>query len=287
MTVVWMKNKGIVAQIADNLKTIKGNATQLHQVLLNLCVNARDAMSEGGRLSIKAENFTVSEEYACKFHDAKPGQYVMIGVIDNGTGMPPHILERIFEPFFTTKETGKGTGLGLSVMHSIVKSHDGFIDVRSEVSKGSSFTVYLPVDITVAAQQKADKMEEMPRGNNELVLVIDDEESMRVLTKEILENYRYRVITAKDGREAVAVYTERQSEIRVVITDMMMPEMDGPATIRALREVNQEVPIVAMSGLATEDTSLTDDIGNKIQASIDKPFSTGTLLRTISRVVQG
>ena len=282
-----MKNKGIVAQIADNLKTIKGNATQLHQVLLNLCVNARDAMSEGGRLSIKAENFTVSEEYACKFHDAKPGQYVMIGVIDNGTGMPPHILERIFEPFFTTKETGKGTGLGLSVMHSIVKSHDGFIDVRSEVSKGSSFTVYLPVDITVAAQQKADKMEEMPRGNNELVLVIDDEESMRVLTKEILENYRYRVITAKDGREAVAVYTERQSEIRVVITDMMMPEMDGPATIRALREVNQEVPIVAMSGLATEDTSLTDDIGNKIQASIDKPFSTGTLLRTISRVVQG
>ena len=277
----------IVVEIADDLQTIKGNATQLHQVLLNLCVNARDAMSEGGRLSIKAENFTVSEEYACKFHDAKPMQYVKISVIDNGTGMPPHILDRIFEPFFTTKETGKGTGLGLSVMHSIVKSHSGFIDVQSEVGKGSNFMIYLPRGITVTTQQKADKTEEIPRGNNELVLIIDDEESMRILSKEILENYHYRAITAKDGREALTIYAELQSEIKVIVTDMMMPEMDGPATIQAIRAINHEVPIIAMSGLATDEQNISSDVRENIQASIAKPFSVGTLLRTIDRVIQG
>jgi len=277
----------IIAEIADDLQTIKGNATQLHQVLLNLCVNARDAMSEGGRLSVKAENFTLSEEYAYKFHDAKPGQYVKISVIDNGTGMPPHILERIFEPFFTTKETGEGTGLGLSVMHSIVKSHGGFINVQSEVGKGSNFMIYLPVGITVTTQQKADKIEEIPRGNNELVLIIDDEESMRILSKEILENYHYRAITAKDGREALTIYAELQSEIKVIMTDMMMPEMDGPATIQAIRAINQEVPIIAMSGLATDEQNLLGDMGENIQASIAKPFSAGTLLRTINHVIQG
>ncbi len=277
----------IVAEISDDLQTIRGNATHLHQVLLNLCVNARDAMSEGGRLSIEAENFTVSEEYACTIFDAKPGQYIKISVIDNGTGMPPHILERIFEPFFTTKEMGRGTGLGLSVMHSIVKSHSGFIDVHSEVGKGSSFVVYLPVHITVAAHEKADEAEEIPGGNNELVLIIDDEESMRILSKEILENYHYRAITAKDGREALTIYAELQSDIKVVITDMMMPEMDGPATIQAIREINQEVPIIAMSGLATDEQNIVGEVRENIQASIAKPFSAGILLRTINRVIQG
>lgn len=277
----------IVANIADDLQTIKGNATQLHQILLNLCVNARDAMSEGGQLTIEAENFMVSEEFACKFHEAKPGQYVKISVLDNGTGIPPHILDRIFEPFFTTKEPGKGTGLGLSVMHSIVKSHSGLIDVQSEVGNGSTFTVYLPVDITVTPGQKADEATEMPKGNKELVLVVDDEESMRILSKEILENYNYRVLTARDGLEAVAVYTERQSEIKVVMTDMMMPEMDGPATIRALREINREVPIIAMSGLATDSPTLAEGSGHDVQAAIAKPFSAGTLLRTINHVIQG
>lgn len=276
----------IAADIADDLQTIRGNATQLHQVLLNLCVNARDAMSEGGRLSIEAENFTINEEYARKHHDAKPGVYVRISVIDNGTGMPPHILERIFEPFFTTKEMGKGTGLGLSVMHSIVQSHGGFTDVQSEVGKGSNFMVFLPVDSTTTTEPEVDEKAKIPRGNNELVLVVDDEESMRILTKEILENYRYRVITAKDGREAIARYTELQSEIKVVMTDMLMPGMDGPAIIRVLREINQEVPIIAMSGLAAGDPDVAGDIGNNVRASIAKPFSAGTLLETISHVIQ-
>ncbi|UCH63503.1 MAG: PAS domain S-box protein [Fidelibacterota bacterium] len=277
----------IVAEIADDLQTIKGNATQLHQVLLNLCVNARDAMKEGGRLSIEAENFTVSEEFASKFHDAKPGQYVKISVIDHGIGMPPHILERIFEPFFTTKDTGKGTGLGLSVIHSIIKGHNGFIDVQSKVGKGSNFMVYLPVGTTVIAHQESDETEEMPGGNNELVLIIDDEESMRILSKEILENYHYRTITAKDGREALAIYRELQSEIKVIMTDLMMPEMDGPATIQAVRGINKKVPIIAMSGLATDEQNLLGDMGENVQASIAKPFSAGTLLRTIHRVIQG
>jgi len=277
----------IVADIADDLQAIKGNATHLHQVLLNLCVNSRDAMSEGGRLSIEADNFTVNEEYARRHRDAKPGEYVRISVIDNGTGIPPHILERIFEPFFTTKEVGRGTGLGLSVIHSIVKSHGGFIDVHSEIGEGSSFMVFLPADSTTATRRKVNDKAEIPRGNNELVLVVDDEESMRILSKEILENYHYKVITAKDGREAVAIYIRHQSEIKVVMTDMLMPEMDGPATIRALREINQKVPIIAMSGLATDELGLAGDLGNNVQASIAKPFSAGTLIRTISRVVQG
>ncbi len=146
--------------------------------------------------------------------------------------------------------------------------------------------VFLPVDSTMATEPEVDEKAKIPRGNNELVLVVDDEESMRILIKEILENYHYKVITAKDGREAVAKYTERQSEIKVVMTDMLMLGMDGPATIRALREINQKVPIIAMSGLAAGDLDVAGDIGNNVQASITKPFSIGILLKTISRVIQ-
>ncbi|MFC1543161.1 ATP-binding protein [Candidatus Neomarinimicrobiota bacterium] len=275
----------IVTDIAEDMRTIRGNATQLHQVLLNLCVNARDAMSDGGRLLIKAANFTIDQGYTRKHPDAKPGEYVKISVIDNGCGMSPRVLERIFEPFFTTKEVGKGTGLGLSVIHSIVQGHGGYIDVQSEVGKGTSFILYLPIETISTTRSELDDQVKTPRGNNELILVVDDEESMRILTKEILENYGYRVITAKDGREAISKYTEIKSEIRVIMTDMLMPGMDGQATIRALRKISQEVPIIAMSGLTADGAGLAADIENSVQESIAKPFSAGTLLRTIDNVI--
>lgn len=276
----------IVEEIADDLHAVRGNASQLHQVLLNLCVNARDALEEGGKLTIKAENMSVDKGYARKHHDAKPGEYVGISVIDNGTGMLPHIMERIFEPFFTTKEVGKGTGLGLSVIHSIVQRHAGFIEVESEVGLGSVFRVALPADSDPTASMVTEEKITVPQGEDELVLIVDDEESMRLLAKEILENYRYRAITAKDGRDAVTKYDEHKSEVRVVMTDMHMPGMDGPSTIRALREINPKVLIIAMSGLGPDETHFSGNIGDAVQASITKPFSAHDLLMIIKKVIQ-
>jgi PAS domain S-box-containing protein len=247
----------IVMALPENkeLWNIKGDATQLHQVLMNLCVNARDAMPEGGKLIITLENRIVDETYARTHLEAQAGRYVVITVEDSGVGILASDIDKIFEPFFTTKEQGKGTGLGLSTAMAIVKSHGGFVDVYSEPGRGTKFRLSFPAIETGLLEQPVEVAPQLPRGHGELVLVVDDEEGIREVTRGTLQAFGYSVLTANDGTEAVVIFAQNKEQIKVVLTDMMMPFMDGTATIRALRKIDPQVKIIASSGL-TDSTKI-------------------------------
>jgi len=272
-------------RLADDLWIISADATQMHQVLMNLCVNARDAMADGGAISITAENTFVDENYARMHIEAKAGRFVMIAVTDTGPGMPPEVQSRIFEPFFTTKEMTKGTGLGLSTALTIVKSHGGFINVYSELHKGSQFVLYLPaLDAPGTADVRA-LQTDLPLGNGELVLVVDDEEAIREITRGTLEAFGYRVLTASDGTEALALYADRKNDIAVVLTDMVMPFMDGPATIRALQRMNPRIRIIAASGLAMGQRAGEASLEG-VSVFLNKPYTAEKLLKALAHVLK-
>jgi PAS domain S-box-containing protein len=271
--------------IPNDMWTILGDPTQVHQVLLNLCVNARDAMPHGGSLTIEVENCVLDEQYAAMNLQAKAGRYVNISVTDSGTGIPPGILDKIFEPFFTTKELHKGTGLGLSTVMAIVKSHEGIINVYSEPGKGTIFKVYLPaMELSSEALKKQTQLVSPPRGNGETVLVVDDEASILTITSETLQAFGYRVLTATDGAEAVAVYSDHENEIAVVLTDMMMPIMDGTAAIHALRQINPAIKVVASSGLGSVDGEANAS-GVSVKHFLMKPYTAATLLKTMRAIL--
>jgi nitrogen-specific signal transduction histidine kinase/CheY-like chemotaxis protein len=271
--------------VPNDIWTILGDPTQIHQVILNLCVNARDAMPDGGALTIGAENCVLDEQYAAMNIQAKPGRYVQIYVADSGTGIPPELIDKIFEPFFTTKDLTKGTGLGLSTVMGIVKSHDGIVNVYSEPGRGTTFKVYLPA-LETSAEARKEQVEEaiLPRGNGETVLVIDDEASILVITSQTLQAFGYRVLTAADGAEGVAVYARHMNEIAVVLTDMMMPVMDGPATIHALMRINPKVRIVAASGLGANGGT-AKAVGQGVKHFLTKPYTAGILLRAMREIL--
>lgn len=269
----------------DDLWAVSGDATQLHQVLMNFCVNARDAMAGGGRLSILAENVYIDDNYARMNIEARPGRYVRIKIVDTGSGMQPHIIDKIFEPFFTTKEQGKGTGLGLSTALGIVKGHGGFINVYSEVGRGTQFTIHLPAAAVDQASQHGAGVVELPFGKDELILVVDDERAILEITKTTLETHGYRALTASDGTEAVALYAQHKDEIKVVLTDMMMPYMDGPATIRALQKLNPCVKIIASSGL-TETARVAEAANGGVNKFLAKPYTAEKLLETVAEVLK-
>lgn len=271
-------------RIPDELWLINGDATQLHQVLMNLCINARDAMPDGGLLSLVAENCVVDETYAEMTADARPGRYVRITVTDSGTGIKPENLARIFDPFFTTKDVGHGTGLGLSTVLGIVKGHQGFINVYSELGKGSEFRIYLPAQLTGQLHMAAFPSAELPRGNGELILVVDDEPSIRQIARTTLEAFNYQTLTASDGAEAIALFAQHRMEIKAVLTDLMMPLMDGLALIRALRKLSPDIRIIASSGLAS--SGKTAEVSREgAQAFLPKPYTASLLLQTLARVL--
>ncbi len=275
------KSIRVTSQIPEDLWLVLGDSTQLHQVLMNLCVNARDAMVDGGTLSISAANFLVDENYTKMHLDAKTGAYVVVRVTDTGMGISESIIDRIFEPFFTTKETGKGTGLGLSTVVGIIKSHGGFVNVYSEVGKGSQFQVYLPAQQVLETTEKPNA--KLADGGGEVILVVDDEDSIRDITKTSLESHNYKALTACDGVEAIAIYAEHRDQISVVLTDMVMPTMDGITTIRTLKKINPDVKIIAVSGLASgEKLNLINKMG--VQAFLPKPYTATELLQTIGTV---
>ncbi len=262
---------------------ICGDATQLHQVLINLCVNARDAMPNGGTLNISAENITIDSHYTKMNIDAKVGRYVVITVADTGCGIPREIIDRIFEPFFTTKEIGKGSGLGLSTVMGIIKGHDGFINAYSDLGKGTRFKIYLP-----ARENREIKSSNSPgkilEGNRELILVVDDEAAICDVTKASLEAYNYRAITANDGLDAIALYARHKNDISAAIVDMMMPSMDGLTTIRTLQKINPQVKVIASSGLFSNDMSAElANIGVKMFLS--KPYTAEQLLKSLHQVI--
>jgi PAS domain S-box-containing protein len=266
--------------VAPDLWPITGDATQLHQVLMNLCINARDAMPEGGKLHIRAENKTLDETYALMIPGARPGRYVLLTISDTGVGIAPENLGRIFDPFFTTKELGKGTGLGLATVQGIVKGHGGFVNVYSEAGNGTEFRVYLPALEAAQLEQVLIANPELPTGKGELILVVDDELAIREVTKATLEAFNYSVLTASDGTEAIALYAQHGDKIKVVLTDMMMPYLDGPATIRALQKLNPNIKIIASSGLADNGKAVeAADLG--VRHFLSKPYTADRLLKLL------
>ncbi|MBD2388503.1 hybrid sensor histidine kinase/response regulator [Cylindrospermum sp. FACHB-282] len=276
------KSIDIKTDIGANLGNIWGDSTQLHQVFMNLVVNARDALSDGGNLQISVTKLFIDENYTRSHIGAKVGDYVMITVADNGVGISPEIRDKIFDPFFTTKEIGKGTGLGLSTVMGIVKSHGGFVEVSSQVGVGSQFYVYLP-----SCEESADQVvDEIPilTGQGELILVVDDEAAITQIIKTTLEIHNYKVLNAQNGIEALEAYNQYKDEIKLVLLDMMMPAMSGEITIRTLQIINPQVQIMAMSGLATAE-ALLQTTGISIQGFLAKPFAVSQLLNSVQEIL--
>jgi PAS domain S-box-containing protein len=282
------RNIGVHSSVSADLWDVMGDPTQLHQVLLNLCVNARDAMPDGGTLTISAYNKTAPATIGLMGVNIPEGDYTVISVKDSGQGISPEIQERIFEPFFTTKDQGKGTGLGLSTVMGIVKSHHGYIQLLSAPGKGAEFQIYLPAIKVGAHEAIVAEENSLPEGHGELVLLVDDEEMIRLVGRDILTRHGYRVIVAGDGTEAMAVMAQQLGKVHLVITDIMMPYMDGVALVRSLRKMAPEVKILACSGLAS-GASMTDKVDELkrlgVSPVLHKPFTARKLLVNVRRVL--
>ncbi len=266
-----------------HLGMIYGDVTQLHQVLMNLCVNARDAMPNGGTLEITAWRQTLDAAAIPMHTEAKPGEYIVITVQDTGMGMPPEVLDRIFDPFFTTKAMGQGTGLGLSAVLGIIKSHDGFIDAQSAVGRGTTFQLFFPAYQVEAVIAERDG-DLLPCGHQEVVLVVDDETAIRTITKATLESYNYLVLIAESGRQAIKLCQKYPDRIDFMLIDLMMPELDGFATIDTLQQLRPDTPAIAMSGVSpTELVQRSEAAG--FQRFLSKPFTTQELLQAAAAVL--
>lgn len=274
----------IVTRFGKDLRPVLGSKTQLYQAIMNLCVNARDAMPSGGILQIEAANIVLDTGFVSRHPPAAPGEYVSLRISDNGVGIPEDVIERIFDPFFTTKEAGKGTGLGLSTVLGIVKRHGGFLDVSSKLGKGSRFTIYLPTIETASPAAAPEPSLILPSGNGRVVLVVDDERVIRDITASTLKKNGYQVLTACDGTEGFALFTQHRNEISVIVTDMSMPYMDGAKMIRALFQIDSKVKIVAVSGL-NEEVNLPEMLKKKIPF-LKKPFALEKLLETLAEVIE-
>jgi len=279
------KNIELEMDVEKELWPVLGDATQLHQVLMNLCVNARDAMPEGGRLGLNAENIDLDEAFALMTPGAKAGPYVHLSISDTGTGIPPELFNKIFDPFFTTKAPGKGTGLGLSTVLGIVRSHDGFIQFKSDAGKGTCFEVYLPAALDVKPVAGPDLRSPPPRGQGELILVVDDEIAIRKVASKILEVFGYQVVSAADGAEALAVFMQNRAAIAAIVTDMLMPGMDGPTFVRVVRRIEPDIRIIGISGVG-EATAAADLEALGLSALISKPFTGASLAFALHSVLQ-
>jgi PAS domain S-box-containing protein len=266
-----------------DLWMVSADATQLHQVFMNLCINARDAMPEGGTLTLEAKNIVLDANYAQMHLDASEGPYVAVTIADTGSGIAPEVLNRMFEPFFTTKGIGKGTGLGLSTAMTIVKQHSGFMTVYSELNVGTQFMVYLPALEGANTPLSLDNLEAIG-GNGELILLVDDEASIREIVKISLETHNYQVITACDGIDAFSLYAEHKQEVSVVILDLMMPLLDTSTIMLTLERMNPRIKVIAMSGLALNQ-SIAAANSTRIKAFLAKPFTIHELLKTLHQII--
>jgi PAS domain S-box-containing protein len=277
------KSIGVQTLVPSDLWPVLGNATQLHQALLNLCVNARDAMPSGGKLTLAADNLELSAEEATDIPHSRPGSFVMLLVSDTGTGIAPEFLPRIFDAFFTTKEPGKGTGLGLSTIARIVRNHEGFLSVKSELGVGTSFEIYLPRAEVVTAGQGTAVVEPLAikPGRGELILFVDDDRSVREMVAPTLTEQGYRIVTAANGAEALALLLAHEQEVRLVLTDVAMPVMDGLEMNRKLHSRHPNVPVVLMSGTFEAEK----DVLPAVVAFLTKPFRLEQLLSVIAEAL--
>jgi PAS domain S-box-containing protein len=269
----------IESDVSPGLWPVLADSTQIYQVFINLCINARDAMPDGGTLIIGAKNLTLDKADGLHPTAQRDGPHICVYVSDNGTGMPPEIQKRIFEPFFTTKGEGKGTGLGLSTVRTIVTSHSGFLELESSAGSGTRFSVFLPSECMADASRDA-TAQTSPHGNGELLLFVDDESATREVVKTTLEAHGYDILLAGDGAEAVALFATQGEKIALLITDLMMPFLDGTATIRAIRRLNPKVKVLAATGALDSAKLATLENGEAIPV-VKKPFSQRALLAAI------
>jgi PAS domain S-box-containing protein len=286
MAQTFPRNIDIQPQFPPDLWTVTGDATQLHQVLLNLCVNARDAMPKGGTLTVSSENLVIDHHFASMNPGAQLGPHVALRVADTGSGMSAETMDKIFDPFFTTKEVGKGTGLGLATVIGIVKSHNGFLTVQSEIGVGTTFSVFLPAS-REAQESKAMESGEaaITSGNGELILVVDDEAPIREALVRTLSAHGYRAYTAEDGSDALALYFQRRGEISVVLTDVSMAQMDGVSLVRSLRRVDPKAKIIVSSGhLQKEMMTVLSSLG--VKTFLNKPYTADKLLRAVQATLK-
>lgn len=268
----------------EDLWMVLGDATQLHQTLMNLCLNARDAMPEGGVLTLAARNVQVDEAMATQSFHARPGPYVCLSVADTGRGIPSEHLERIFDPFFTTKELGKGTGLGLSTVDGIVRGHEGFVRVESQLDRGTTFETYLPAVQKTTRGPQVQQGDLPPPANGELVLVVDDEASLRDSLRRHLETAGYSVVTASNGAEGLRVFSGHQEEIRAALVDLMMPVMNGATLIRAIRVLAPDLVVIGMTGLPDPEAE-APLAGLRLTALLTKPFPGVDLQRVLHQAL--
>ena len=263
---------------------VAADPTQIHQVLMNVCLNGRDAMPDGGSLRIVVQNVHIDANYARLNPEAEARGYVELTVEDSGSGMSEETLKRVFDPFFTSKALGHGTGLGLSTALTIVKSHGGFMTVYSELGRGTRFSINLPAMEDQVETTVAETASLYPRGNGELVLLVDDEENILQISTATLESFGYRTVSAADGAKGLEIYKQMPNEIALIVTDMSMPNMDGPSMIRALREIDPRIKIIGMSGLMNaEQTAELQTLD--VAALLTKPFSTEKILTSIADVL--
>jgi two-component system, cell cycle sensor histidine kinase and response regulator CckA len=279
------KNIDLVLDTPDGVPGLVGDATQIQQVLLNLAVNARDAMPDGGTLTIRAFEVALDAQYVAATPEVFPGDYLVVEVEDTGTGMPPEVRDRIFEPFFTTKPQGAGTGLGLSTSQTIATSHGGFLQVYSELGRGSRFRLHLPLrpEDDVAGEEEAPPSV-LPHGNGETVLIVDDEDRIRTMASRTLMAHGYQALAAVNGADAVSKFAQYRGIIDVVVVDMMMPVMDGPATIHALRSLDPDVRIIGASGLHG-DGKVTQATKAGVRHFLPKPYTARSLLETLRAIL--
>ncbi|HEX2852132.1 MAG TPA: response regulator [Opitutaceae bacterium] len=283
VTGTFPKTIRLEENIAADLWPVKASQIQVHQVLLNLCVNARDAMPEGGTLRLRAENCSLDIDAAREIGSGVAGSFVVLHVEDTGTGIPPNVLERMWEPFFTTKEADKGTGLGLSTVRGIVKSHGGFVEVRTKVGEGTAFRAYFPA--VVAAEMPAGPRPP-PRAHGELILVVEDSPDIREMTAAMLTRQGYRVLLAADGAEAVTLFNQRGAEIRLVISDLRMPNLDGAMLARVLHRLNPAVKMLVVSGNQPRAPWSTNPWPDNFAADfLPKPFKPDVLLRKVRELI--
>lgn len=278
------KSITIQKHLAEELPSIEGDVGQMEQVIMNICVNARDAMPDGGVLTIESSTSHISKDYADKHIDAREGEYVVITISDTGLGMDRDTMNRIFEPFFTTKEKGKGTGLGLSMVYGIVKNHGGFIRVYSELNVGTTFRLYLPASEKDVAEEQTKKR--VIKGGSETILVVDDEEPIRNLACDILESAGYRVITAEDGEQAIEVFRQKKDMINLVILDMIMPKMNGGETFKELRKIKKDVRAILSSGYS-QNGKAREIIESGVAGFLQKPYQVDQLLEKVREVLEG
>jgi signal transduction histidine kinase/ActR/RegA family two-component response regulator len=274
----------INANLGKEFWNVSGDATELHQVLSNLCVNARDAMPQGGELTLKVENVALSQETKSVSADIPPGCYVVLTIADTGTGIPPEVLPRIFEPFFSTKAADKGTGLGLSTVIEIIKNHNGYVQIHSEVGKGTEFKIYLPASKSAVMAKSNEPEKPLPVGHGEMILLMDDEATVRQLTQTTLQNYGYRVVTAMSGLDGITAFEEHKDEIKLLVSDTDMPFLDGIVAIRAIQKLKPEIPVIITSDNQRDEDQLKRIDTNHLTI-LEKPYTVEQLLNAVAKGV--